>query len=497
MVADRRLFGLAISTVACLVATTGGVYAQSATPPPVGQQPTVTLTPPPPGGVYAQSATPPPVTQQPPGVVPTTPPFGQQPTVTLTPPAVIAQATSGPQPLFPAIADLGKRIGDNGIYFQLGYTEALLGGIEGGNKKGVATVGELFFGTVLDLQKLLFIPSASFHIVVDERNGYSLSGGPSGFTGSQGPLAAISGPTRTARLSEFYWEQGFFGDRIDVTAGRTNPTFDFDTTSISCTFVSSIICAQPGSWYFSNGSNAYPTSTWGGRVNFSGGLVGLPGAYLRAGVYEDNPNEFLPNNHGFNWDTFGSTGVFVPAELGYETNFSNSRLPTSLKVGGYYDASSFTTPGGQTMHDRTAEWLYVQQTVFRPNPDTNQSLTLFAGGITYNGGAPYWAQAYVGFHDKAPFGAARPLDYISFVTSYYANNQAFSPAHRSQWATELNYAFVVVPGITVQPVVMYVSQPNEIGFPPPIKRPDNAWVLGVQLAFDAGAFFHFPVFHPY
>jgi hypothetical protein len=47
-------------------------------------------------------------------------------------------------------------------------------------------------------------------------------------------------------------------------------------------------------------------------------------------------------------------------------------------------------------------------------------VTLFAGGIAYNGGAPYWGEYYAGAFDRAPF-ASRPDDTIGFVGSYYAN----------------------------------------------------------------------------
>lgn len=468
MVADCRLFGFAMSVVACLAATAGGVHAQSATGviPPAGQQP-------------PNVAPTPPVGQQPPSVAPTPPPSA---------PTVASTSSS----FFPAVTNLGKRLADTGFYFTLGYTEDILGVVSGGNKTGVGTMGEFFVGTVLDLQKLVGIPSASFHITFDERNGYGISGGPGGISGTQGPLAGISGPTRTTRLSQFYWEQGFLNDKIDITLGRTNPTADFATSAVACFFVSSIFCAQPGSWYFSNGNAAYPVSTWGGRVNFAGLLA--PGVYFRVGGYEDNPVQFNAQDHGFDWGTGRSTGAFIPAELGYETT---TRYPGKYDIGGYYEAASYVTPGGQTRHDRTAVWAQAQQVVWHPDPATKQALNLFAGGIVYNGGAPYWNQFYGGFSDRAPFGPVRPDDTINFVASYYTNNQAFSPAHRGQWIIELNYGFVLVPGVTIKPVTQYVVNPNEIGYPPPIKRPADAWIIGVQFALDAGEFFHFPTFRPY
>jgi len=49
---------------------------------------------------------------------------------------------------------------------------------------------------------------------------------------------------------------------------------------------------------------------------------------------------------------------------------------------------------------------------------------------------------------------------------------------------ELNDGAVVTPGVTVKLVRQYVVAPNEIGLPAPIEHPADAWVIGVQLAFD-------------
>ncbi|HEX2941885.1 MAG TPA: carbohydrate porin, partial [Rhodopila sp.] len=230
--------------------------------------------------------------QQYPGATDVTPPSGQRnvPSPTVPPPPP-AQTSSSP---FEGITAFGKNLADKGVYLQLGYTYDFNANVSGGNYTGVAPTGELYFGTVLDLQKLFGIRGASFHITFDERSGYGLNG----YVGTQGPLEANSGPTRATRLSEFYWEQAFDNDRLDITVGRTNPTLDFATNDIACEFISSIICAQPGSWYFSNDNDAYPASTWGSRINF----VPAPNYYIRTGAFEDNPSQLGPNQNGFNWN---------------------------------------------------------------------------------------------------------------------------------------------------------------------------------------------------
>jgi carbohydrate-selective porin OprB len=56
--------------------------------------------------------------------------------------------------------------------------------------------------------------------------------------------------------------------------------------------------------------------------------------YFRTGVYDDDPSNGGPN--GFDWNVEHSTGVFIPAELGYQTYFDSARYPAKYDVGGYW-----------------------------------------------------------------------------------------------------------------------------------------------------------------
>ncbi len=394
-----------------------------------------------------------------------------------------APADTGP---FAGVTALGQTLKNDGIYLQLGYTQIVASLVSGGLQTGTFPTGELYFGTILDLQTILGIPGASFHITFDERSGYAVNAN----VGTQGPLNENSGPTRSTRLAEFFWEQAFLDDRIDIRVGRTNPTLDFFTSDFACQFVASVVCAQPGSFYFSNNSIGYPVSSWGGFVN----VVPAPNVYVRTGVYDDDTSQAQPNQNGFTWNVSGSVGVFIPVEAGYQTNFTTALLPSHYSVGFYWDNSTYTQPGASQKNGRTADFFQAEQTVWRPDQNTNQSLTLFAGGMIYNGNAPYWSQYYGGLLDRAPFGPARPLDTIGFIASYYANNQNEHPNKATQWIYELNYGIGIIPGLTFQPYVQYVVNPNNFLAPVGSKQPSNAWVVGFQAALDLAAVFKFPVF---
>jgi porin len=390
--------------------------------------------------------------------------------------------------LIPGAAELGQTLANNGIYFQLGYIWNFNSLVTGGSKTGVVPNGELFFGSVLDLQKIMGLTGASIHITFDERSGYGLGSN----VGTDEAIGGNVGPTRQIRLSEFYWEQAIDHDRIDIQVGRTNPTLNFATSDISCQFVGGVICAQPDTWYASNSNQAYPASTWGGFVNF---LV-TPDVYFRTGAYQDDPEQATTSEQGFSWFHGGSTGAFVPFELGYQTTFDNARYPEKYDVGGYWDDATYTSVSGVPMRGRSAVWVQGQQAIWRPDPKTQQSLTLFGGGIFYNREAPVWSQIYAGVFDRGPF-ASRPDDTIGLVGSYYANNSDQRPNGPSQWIFEVNYGLQIVKGVIFKPYTQYIVAPNNLLAPPGTREPSNAWVLGFQLDIDLASFLGFPKFVPY
>jgi carbohydrate-selective porin OprB len=100
-------------------------------------------------------------------------------------PAAAQSATSSADTgMFPGVTALGQTLKNDGIYLQLGYTQIVASLVSGGFQTGTFPTGELYFGTVLDLQTILGIPGASFHITFDERSGYAINAN----VGTQGPL---------------------------------------------------------------------------------------------------------------------------------------------------------------------------------------------------------------------------------------------------------------------------------------------------------------------
>jgi porin len=406
----------------------------------------------------------------------------------------------GPVPMFDSITAMGQQMGQNGIYFNLGYTEDF-SRVVAGKPVGWNPIGHANFGVTLDLEKLVGFPEASLHVIFEERNGVSNSAGNSlGLNQNAGPVKY--------RLTQFYWEQGFLADRIDVQVGRTEPTLEFGVSDLSCITVTDIFCAQPATWYQMNKNGAYPAVEWGGRVN----VAITPQIYFKIGAYQDTPVGTGFMDAGFDWRTAGSTGVFIPVEVGYLTGFSDVKLPSKYDVGYWHDTSQYTK-GGQTgnptVTGRDSIYLQLQQTVWRPDPKTNQSLTLFAGAEWYNQSPAYNGQYYAGLYDRAPFGAVRPLDSIALVGTLLDINQSATAClpinctgtpHRGapfsrSYMFEVNYGIGLLPGLTAKPYAAYVVQPFNVGNP--AARVENAVALGVELTVVFEQLLNFPVFVPH
>jgi porin len=409
-----------------------------------------------------------------------------------------ATASSPLQPVINFGQSFGQAVGqplaNAGIYLQLGYNQDISSVVAGGVRTGTMPIGQATAGFTLDLQTILGIPEASFHFLMDERNGIPI-GTDGGIAGTTGPLQGDAGPIKY-RLSEFYWEQGFDHDRLDIIAGRTQPTLDFAISDVSCEFIGSMICAQPGSWYFMNADEPFGTAEWGGRVRFQI----TPRIYAMAGGYDEDPSQGGFEPAGFDWNVEHSVGAFIPMEVGYQTTLSSAQYPGKYNVGGYIDTSRFSQADGLPGKGRNAVYIQLQQTVWRPNKATTQSLTLFGGGIVYSGNGPFWGQYYAGFLDRAPF-ASRPDDTIAFIGSLYYQNSGFlHDAKHTQAIFELNYGFGIIPGLVFKPYVQYVVSPNN-----PLDVMDtsgstslpNAWVIGFQVAIDFNGLLHLPVFSPH
>jgi porin len=409
--------------------------------------------------------------------------------------------------------DFGQTLKSYGVYINLGYVEDFAANVSGGANRGSVFQGELFFGTDLDLQTILGIPSTSLHITMDARNGknWNTLMGDTGY-----PLSAAYGPNDQIRLAQLEWDQDLADDHVRILFGRTNPTTDFATSDVACQSVTTFYCAQTGAWYINNANEAYPQSTWGGRVT----IKPTQPTYLRFGLYEDNA-ENLNFHHGFDWSTTGATGVFIPAEFGIQTNFATAPLPYHYNFGFWWDSTDYTGPGSGPnavpSHSRSELYTQLQQTVWRPDPNTNRSATVFGGFFGAIGGPEFFQDtAYIGnlFRGLIP---GRPDDTLFLIAEWENINKherdtlarelgtsypyvcgptpligpsSVCQTQAGEWNFEINYGFLVAPGITFKPFMDVVINPDQgqVQYVQQLKlNIKTAYTIGAQVSINAAA----------
>jgi porin len=425
----------------------------------------------------------------------------------MTQPAT-AQSTDGSRPDDPfsfnqIVRAAGQVLKNDGIYLDAGYLNDILANVKGGNTTGVTSAGDGFVAAHFDMNTIAGISNASMHIVFDDRTGKNAST----LAGTQFGLSGINGPSDAIRLSEFSWDQMLFDDHLRLLVGRINPTADFATSDIACSFVSNITCAQPFAWYVNTSGVAFPVSTWGGRVTLKPALP----SYFRFGVYQDDPSQNAVTEHGFDWGINTSTGVFIPFEAGVQTNLMSARYPFKYDIGGYYDTGRFSVPPDSGITDlsrrgRTGVYAQTEQTIWRPDPSTNRSLTLFGGVLAATGGFQvYPVSVYAGAYQRSPF-PGRPNDALGFEATYVTINKSAqaqvndtfhslgltAPSHANQWVFEVNYKIAIALGVSLVPVAQYVVHPDGIGFNDPRPGVDHAFVVGAQVVINVGEMLRLP-----
>jgi porin len=184
---------------------------------------------------------------------------------------------------------------------------------------------------------------------------------------------------------------------------------------------------------------------------------------------------------------------------------SNGLRPFQYDVGGYYDTGRFTVPPASGITDlnrrgRTGFYAQAQQTVWRPDPSTNHSLTMFGGVLAATHGfQDYPLSVYAGGYLRGPV-PSRPNDALGFEATYVTinakaqgqvvdtfNSLGFTaPNHANEWVFEVNYRIAIARGFDLLPVAQYVVHPDAIGFATPRPGVSNAFVVGAQVAINLG-----------
>lgn len=376
----------------------------------------------------------------------------------------------------------------SGLGFQtaLTYTADILGNATGGINRKVRYFHNVGLDFLFDLDKLLRIPGAHFHLAVSQRTGNSLSDEDIGnvFNVAQVCCGPITQVVTVA------WEQQLFDDRLGIRAGHLSMGDDFATSSLYWQYVTSGIDGNPGSLVFNVPFTEYPDATLGARIR------GRPLERLsvQVGVYNDDLDQHAA--HGGNFSVNFSDGAMILAEATYHDRLGGVArgLPGHVTVGGFYHTGRFRkldAPPGSNLpsdgvHGNGGVYGAVDQMVWRfgvapdprgvvpwlsvvgaPDAEVSTFPFFLGSGVVVRG--PIASRP----HDDVVLG----LLYGEFSNVLRAGQRAAGePPQHFEMVLELSYVLQLTPWLQLEPDVQYVIEPGGTGNIP------NALVLGAQIA---------------
>ena len=394
-----------------------------------------------------------------------------------------------------------------GVTLTATYLGEAAGNPSGGIRQGSAYAAQVFGGLDFDLKTIAGLDGGSVHFAMIQRHGNSLS---LESIGNDTSVQQIYG-MQELRLTIFTYEQKLAEGRIDLEVGRSAGNLAFLTSPLYCQFQSNVICGSPVYIFQVSNFTAFPASGWMGRS-----MVYLTDKiFFHSGIYAADPRNTDPQQVGFDWSTRTATGVTIPMELGYGTDFKNDTLPRHYGIGAIADASKRADPfydanfapailsGNPYRMDgaRTDVYARFDQMVWRPDRDSPRGLTLFGIALQHASGRAEQEHSFeLGALQLGTF-SGRDRDTVGFMI----NEKRFSPlfvnnilaAHalngsragvpREEVMFELNYGLEVNKAIRLLPNLQYVLNPDQSAEPFRPQRIRNAFVVGGQFVVDLTA----------
>jgi len=392
----------------------------------------------------------------------------------------------------------GGLLASYGVAPNASYTGEFAANPSGGARQGGDYAGQLALGADVDLQKLMGLTGGAFHVELTDRQGRDLANDT---INNSVAAQEIYGGGQTYYLTTLTYDQKLFGGLVNIEVGRTEIDQVALQDPIYCEFQSNGFCGQPDIMGKVINASFYPVAIWGGHVT----LAPTAKTYLTVGLFDSDPADSLPRDHGFDFSFMGSQGVLIPVEFGYQTTFADDAYPRRFDVGAVFDR----TPYGYTTYDAATQqlgsnsgfgrsMLYAQakQMVYRPDMTSQRGLTVF-GAVVLGPDAHQPADYNVtaGAVYLGPFDT-RPLDSLgvaigdthyrdSFIDQLYAYRIGAlgggQRPHNDMIMTEIHYNVAATSWLNVMPNIQYIVNPDGLGtLPYPKANLPNALVFGLK-----------------
>lgn len=390
--------------------------------------------------------------------------------------------------------DLGRtKLKERGIELGLTLGNESVGNVTGGSRNTAANAGQLWFGAKFDMGKLAGIQGGTIDLTLVDRFGKNLN------TEADIPALQLTnevfGRGNILRLTQLYYSQKLFDDRLELKGGRLPVGSDFFFGL--CEFINLTFCGgQPGNiqgGYIYN----WPVSQWAGVVHYKV----APEFTVSVGVYDANPNYLTTDDSTVYFlpgvpHSSPASGVLVPVELVWTPK---GPLSGTWRLGGWYDSASTidgglpgiisTIPGvggvpDQNLGDQRGRYGVYESIVQRLSVDGPGAVGWYTFLNTTV--ADHWTsyqdyQIAGGFRHTGTF-TWRPQDEVGFaVGTTHVNSAALSPnAGGNEVPIEVWYGWQATGWLNLKLDAQYVINPGGRGYNAVGVKTDNAVVLGMR-----------------
>jgi len=403
------------------------------------------------------------------------------------------------------LAGIAKPLFNWGFRFDITDTDQMLDNVSEGvtGKEGrFANTNKLKPAIYIDLQKLLGIPNAQFHIAETfhllKEHGGTNAASDSGWQGVSNS-AALSivhqNTTEPNTLSWLTYEQHFMNGQLDWEIGRMNPQLLMYTPN--CDNI--MTCTDDLLGY--DASITGPSfSTWTNKLvyNFT------PTTYVQWIMSEVDLHD--QKTRGFHFGTDGDTGYINMAEVAYKTNYAITPYPMFWEWGGWTEHLSvpYTDPWTSVkVSDTSGIGIQGQNIVWRQDGGaTNSNTNPRIGTVVRLFATPDQSNVYQGQFELGlnvySLIPGRPYDIfgVKLADFLLGDHEAKflsksqmgaggSPLSRNSQYWEINGHIQITPQVAFEPVVMYAVNPDNF-INPKTKETQNGFIVGAFVTVNFG-----------
>lgn len=365
-----------------------------------------------------------------------------------------------------------------GVTYNLLYVHQAATNLHGGVRNDLAYADMFWMSAGADLDKLVGLKGASFHVSFTKRSGQDLRA----TAGLKANLLVneVFGQGNIYRFNYAYWQQSLFDDAVDVKIGRVSGSFEF--FPFTCNFQNLTFCAAIPSYVTPNWV-PFPGYTYGviPKWNVTGHL------YVQAGLYQID-RRFRQEERGFSiGPILRGEGSRKNLEIGWSPVAKG--MASHLRGGVFFDnvgaddvardvdgglrAVSGLAP---LRRDNQFGWyVMADRDIWIDPAHPDRKLTLFANLVQADRHVARLRQiAETGFFLRSLLHA-RPQDDIGFAIGRVMTNPDLTASdkalrarngtvgiRRFEYPMEVYYSAKVLSSIILQPNLQFIVNPRGI-----------------------------------